>query len=140
MGLTSVVHGEKNPPARCLIGALHTFTLDFSMNRGLNITFRCCHYVIYKLVCFSAIIFFIPKICCNALPHFSYPTRVPSLALTRLCFYSAFAAATMRGPTLSPVALLCFTCAPSQSGKVPDCQQRQKTPFLPGSSFCSRHA
>lgn len=27
-----------------------------------------------------------------------------------------------RGPTLSPVALLCFTWLPSQSGKVPDLQ------------------
>lgn len=30
---------------------------------------------------------------------------------------------TMRGPTLSPVALLCSTCAASHKGNVPDFQQ-----------------
>ena len=37
----------------------------------------------------------------------------------------------MRGPTLSPVAALCFTCAPLHRGKVPDRQQRQYTACLP---------
>ncbi len=34
---------------------------------------------------------------------------------------------TMRGPTLSPVASLCFTCAASHIGNVPERQHRQKT-------------
>ncbi len=33
----------------------------------------------------------------------------------------------IKGPTLSPVASLCFTCAASHIGKVPERQQRQKT-------------
>merc|ERR1711972_502706 len=43
--------------------------------------------------------------------------------------------ATMSGPTLSPVSLLCATCAASQRGKVPDFQHRQKTPFSPSTSL-----
>lgn len=37
----------------------------------------------------------------------------------------------MSGPTLSPVASLCFACAPLHSGKVPDFQQRHITAFFP---------
>eukprot|EP00670_Eutreptiella_braarudii_P018406 CAMPEP_0174352468 /NCGR_PEP_ID=MMETSP0811_2-20130205/10839_1 /TAXON_ID=73025 ORGANISM="Eutreptiella gymnastica-like, Strain CCMP1594" /NCGR_SAMPLE_ID=MMETSP0811_2 /ASSEMBLY_ACC=CAM_ASM_000667 /LENGTH=47 /DNA_ID= /DNA_START= /DNA_END= /DNA_ORIENTATION= len=33
----------------------------------------------------------------------------------------------MRGPTLSPVSLLCATWDPSQAGNVPDLQQRHMT-------------
>eukprot|EP00197_Chlamydomonas_leiostraca_P007702 CAMPEP_0202885442 /NCGR_PEP_ID=MMETSP1391-20130828/41660_1 /ASSEMBLY_ACC=CAM_ASM_000867 /TAXON_ID=1034604 /ORGANISM="Chlamydomonas leiostraca, Strain SAG 11-49" /LENGTH=181 /DNA_ID=CAMNT_0049568689 /DNA_START=540 /DNA_END=1086 /DNA_ORIENTATION=+ len=40
---------------------------------------------------------------------------------------SAAALSSTRGPTLSPVSLLCFTCAPSHMGNVPLRQQRQYT-------------
>src|SRR5687768_6207425 len=46
--------------------------------------------------------------------------------------------ATMRGPTLSPVALLCATCAPLHSGKVSLFQQRQYT-FLSPAGVAQRH-
>ena len=40
----------------------------------------------------------------------------------------------MIGPTLSPLASLCLTCAPSHLGKVPDCQHLQRTAFSPALS------
>ena len=41
------------------------------------------------------------------------------------------ASKTCAYPTLSPVASLCFTCDPSQSGNFPDFQHRQTTHFSP---------
>merc|ERR550517_126799 len=42
---------------------------------------------------------------------------------------------TMRGPTLSPVSVLCFAWLPSQYGNFLDFQHLQKTPLSPISSI-----
>merc|ERR1711933_99265 len=42
---------------------------------------------------------------------------------------------TMRGPTLSPVSLLCLAWLPSQYGNFLDFQHLQKTPLSPMSSM-----